>query len=492
MGRRNKITMAYTHRIETREIDTQITIPVEGTAGLQVVIGTAPVNMAANPKAVVNVPVIAHTFVEAQQQLGYSEDFEHYTLCQSMDASFRMFAVAPVIFINVLDPDVHKKAYTSADVIPVVSGRANVVDKDILLDGLTVTDQESGALILDTDYTIAFNLSGGIDITLLTNTTTATVTGVKLAGFQVDPTMITKTDIIGGYNTATGKETGIELVRQIYPKFGLTPGIIIAPGWSQHPDVASVMCSKTENINGVFTCETAIDMNTETVRLYTDLKDAKEEMAINSKHAILLWPKLKAAGKTYAYSAVWAAMTASLDAQNGNVPARYPSNKLLNVSAAVLTDGTEIVMDTTMAETANENGIVTALNDVGWRAWGNNTAAYPGTSDPKDRWIACRRMMSWYRNRFILTYKAKVDDPMNPVLIESIVDSENQYLNSLASIGDIAGGSIMYDQAKNPIEQILNGRIVFSTKIAFWTPAEHILNEIEFDPTLIQTALGGA
>lgn len=483
--------MPYSHRIETREIDTQIMIPAEGTAGLQVVVGTAPVNLAEDPAAVVNIPIIAYSFTEAQRMLGYSDDFERYTLCQSMNASFRIFAVAPVIFINVLDPAVHKRAYTKTD-ITVADGRAGIADKDVLINSLTVTDQANNPLEVDTDYLIEFNTVGGLEITLLTTAHTAAVTSLKLSGYQIDPNMVTAADIIGGYQTSTGKETGLELIRQVYLRFGMTPGIILAPGWSQNPEVAAVMCAKTENINGVFTCETVIDMDTTVTRLYTSLASAKNDMAITNKHAILLWPKLKAAGKIYAYSAVWAAMTASIDAQNGDVPARYPSNKLLNVSAAILNDGTEVMLDTTMAETVNAAGIVTAINDSGWRAWGNNTAAYPGTIDPKDRWVACRRMMSWYRNHFILTYKSKVDDPTNTVLIESLVDSENQYLNSLTSTGDIAGGSISYNEADNPISAILNGHIVFYTKIAFWTPAEYILNNVEFDPTLIQAALGGA
>ena len=40
------VVVAVKHRIETQEMDTQIALPVQGTAGLQVVIGTAPINLA--------------------------------------------------------------------------------------------------------------------------------------------------------------------------------------------------------------------------------------------------------------------------------------------------------------------------------------------------------------------------------------------------------------------------------------------------------------
>lgn len=73
----------------------------------------------------------------------------------------------------------------------------------------------------------------------------------------------------------------------------------------------------------------------------------------------------------------------------------------------------------------NSFGVSTALNNNGWRTWGNRTAAYPANTDPKDMWFCCRRFFSWWGNSFILTYAQKVDDPANRRLIESIVDAEN-------------------------------------------------------------------
>ncbi|MEG0370293.1 MAG: phage tail sheath family protein, partial [Hungatella sp.] len=375
--------MGYNHRIDTRETKTQITIPIKGTAGLQVVVGTAPVNMAEDYKAAVNVPVIAYSFTEAQKQLGYSDDFAKYTLCQAMDASFRVFAVAPVIFINVLDPEKHKKEYRK-DNIAVIAKKAEINEVGIILKTLEIKDQAEAALTMDTDYIASFNASGGIDITLLSTEKTVAVTNIKASGIQIDPSMVTENDIIGGYDIATGKETGLEVIRQVYPKFGLVPGIILTPGWSQKPAVAAVMCAKTERVNGIFTCEAAIDIDTVKVKVYTALKEEKEELAISNDHAILLWPKVRLGKKVYAFSAVWAAMTAYTDVQNNDIPLKSPSNEPLHMGAAVLEDGTDVILDTTMAEMVNSFGIVTAINDGGWKSWGNNTAAYPMIVDPKD------------------------------------------------------------------------------------------------------------
>ena len=93
----------YRHRIETTEAPDSYIAPQMSAAGALVVVGTAPVNMAENPAAAVNEPVLAYSFAEAKAQLGYSDDFEKYTLCQVMDNSFRKAGVGPVIFINVLE-----------------------------------------------------------------------------------------------------------------------------------------------------------------------------------------------------------------------------------------------------------------------------------------------------------------------------------------------------------------------------------------------------
>ena len=148
-------------------------------------------------------------------------------------------------------------------------------------------------------------------------------------------------------------------------------------------------------------------------------------------------------------------------------------------------------MDEEQANFMNGNGIVTVINDLGFKAWGNNMACYPANTDPKDRWICCRRFFSWWGNSFILTYKSKVDDPANYRLIESVCDSENIRGNSYEDQGKCAGASISFNEEENPITNILNGHIQFHQKLAPYTPAEYITDLLEFDPTILQAKLSG-
>lgn len=478
--------MAYLHGVRVQENPTSVTTPVSFEGGVPVIFGTAPVNMASDPSNAVNKLFLCKTFAEAKAAVGYSEDYENYTLCQAMDAFFKAYKVGPIILCNVLDPATHKTTYT--ETLTVSNGQAVSAVEGVLIEGLTVT-ADSAALTLDSDYTVEFNDNGYLVITVLKDG----VTSVSLSGNKVDPTAVTADDIIGSYDTATGAETGIELVRKVYPVFGLAPGMLLAPGWSHIPAVGLALDAKCEEINGVFRCESIVDIDCTSAGAtkYTDVEAVKEESGYFGKHMLALWPMVKYDGKVMAKSAMYAAMTVYTDYQNDNVPSLSPSNKELKISATVLADGTEVNLDDPQANELNAIGVVTAVNHNGFRSWGNNTAAYPDVTDPKDRWICCRRFFSWWGNNFIMTYLEKVDDPMNYRLVESIVDSENIRGNSLTSQGKCAGIKMKYNKDENPIESIKEGHIVFRQYLAPYTPAEDILNILEYDLSMLDAALGG-
>lgn len=306
--------MAYNHGVRVKEQATSLVAPVTGTAGLQVIIGTAPVNLAADPYKATNVQMIAYSFSEAVEQVGYSDDFKNYTLCQSMDACFRVLNVAPIILINVLDPKKHKKA-NEEQTVNVEKMQATVKVAGILADTVEVKANEA-TLTAGTDYITTFDDDGYLVITLTAGGKGASAKTLTVNSTSIDPTAVTESDIIGGYNASTGAETGMELIRHIYPKFSMTPGLLLAPGWTQKPNVGIALAAKCEEINGVFTCECILDIDTAEATKYTDCNDWKNKNGYTNKHAALLWPQVKVGTKQYAYSAIFGALTAYTDATN--------------------------------------------------------------------------------------------------------------------------------------------------------------------------------
>lgn len=497
--------MAKKHGVFIYEEGTALTVPQESSAGLQVVIGTAPINMVDDPESKVNVPILANSATEAMQELGFSSDFSKYTLCATMYATANLYQVSPVVYINVLDPAKHKKALAE-ETVAVADLQATVKKTGIIKSGLvvkyeseidevgeeTTTTTEWVTATLGTDYTLGFDSDGYLVVTVISGRPIASSDSLKVSGYQLDTDAVTKNDIIGSVNVSTGKETGMEVIRQVYPKLNLVPGILLAPYWSQEAEVGIALNAKAANINGVFKAMSFVDIPTGTgkARKYTDVKTVKEDCGFTSEFCVPCWPWVQIGDIKMPYSVVAAARTAYQDATNEDVPSRSPSNISLAITGTCLEDGTEVTLDQDQATTVGEHGVMTATNINGYRMWGNHTACYPGSGDAKDIWISVRRMFNWQGNTFILTYFDKVDDPMNYKLIENIVDSENIRCAAYAP-EHWAGASIEYLEDDNPVTDILAGRMTFRQHIAPYTPAETINNILNYDTGMLQAALLG-
>ena len=174
------------------------------------------------------------------EAVGYSDDFQNFTLCQSIDATFRVFNVAPVVLVNVLDPK--KPAHTTkneAATYPVKDGLV-IYDKAMVLLASLVIMAGEVKLVSGQDYLAEHDDTGAVVISMLSEAAKA-ATEVSVASTSLNPAGVTRADVVGGLNAATGEETGLELVRHIYPKLGVVPGILLAPGWSQDPVVAAAL-----------------------------------------------------------------------------------------------------------------------------------------------------------------------------------------------------------------------------------------------------------
>ncbi|MDX8367782.1 phage tail sheath family protein [Cytobacillus sp. IB215665] len=476
--------MSYRHGVYVSEVPTSVISPIEATAGLQVVVGTAPINLAKTDEYF-SKPLLAYSLTEAVEALGYSDDFENYTLCEAMDSSFRLFGVAPVVFINVLDPETHNT--TGEKEINLVNQKATIDEQGILLDKLTVklTNDAAEALVKNTDYLATFDNDGKVVIAIIPGDgVTAEQEKLYVSYTKLDPSKVDNDDIIGGVDVDTGEATGLELINNVFPKFGLIPGQILAPGFSTEPTVEAVMKAKAGNINTYFKAAALTDVDSSTADTYSKVAEWKNQNNYTGANEAVCWPKVALGDKVYHISTQLAGLNARTDAENGDIPYVSPSNKNLQMNRAVLEDGTEVNLGPDQAAYLNGQGIVTALNfSGGWKAWGNRTGAYPGTSDVKDTFIPVRRMHNWIANTIVLTTWQKVDGPINKRLIETIVDSLNIWLNGLTSTGALVGGKVEFRKEENPTTDLLDGTVRFHVSLAEPTPAREIEFLLEFDAT---------
>ena len=115
---------------------------------------------------------------------------------------------------------------------------------------------------------------------------------------------------------------------------------------------------------------------------------------------------------------------------------------------------------------------------------------YPGVTDPKDRWIGCRRMFDYVANYFVTEYRSRLDENMNKRLIDDIVNSFNIWGNGLVSSGMCAGLSAEYRSEENTMEDVLAGHLRIRIYFAPYTPAEYIKATMEFDVSALEAGMG--
>ncbi|KYD02637.1 hypothetical protein B4102_0231 [Heyndrickxia sporothermodurans] len=479
--------MTYKHGVNILEAPTSVIAPVTATAGLKVVVGTAPINLAKTTEYV-NKPLLAFSWAEAVEGLGYSDEWNDYTLCEEMDCTFRLYGVGPVVFINVLDPSKHiSDGNADAEII---GKKAIIREKGILLESLKVKLSADGqTLTKDADYLSSFDEEGNVVIAILSSGSVPQgQTSLSVSFSKIDPSKVTKNDIIGGVDVNTGDSTGLELINSVFPKFGLVPGQILAPKFSKDSTVAAVMRAKATSINLYFKAISLDDADTKVANTYTKVSEWKNSNNYVSPYENVCWPMGGLGDKIYHLSTHVASVIALTDSQYDDVPYVSPSNRFLQLDKVVLEDGKEVTLGPDQANYLNGQGIVTALNFIGrLKVWGNRTAAYPANTDVKDSFIPVRRMHNWVSNTIVLTTWQKVDDPTNKTLIDSVVDTLNSWLNGLTSDGALVGGRVEFREEDNPTTDLIDGTVRFRVLLAEPTPGENLEFIVEFDATYYQT-----
>ncbi|MBU5438291.1 phage tail protein [Tissierella sp. MSJ-40] len=480
--------MAYYHGVKTRQIETSVSTPVAAGSGIAFVVGTAPVHMVGGKT---NVPILGNNYNEVVTALGYSDNWEKYNLCEVMYSHFKLYGVSPVVFVNVLDPAKHKKVVPAADIdlvekkayLPLEAIKSTVVVKSEA--GAGGTAYEVGKdydLFYDNEKLVLEVLDGG---TILESTTK-----LNIAYSEVDSSKVTDAEIIGGFNVETKESTGFELIDKVFPMLGIIPDIILCPGWSHKAEIAAIMSSKAQNINGIFEGKALIDVDTTTVKHYADAPAWKRADNINSKTQILCFPMCKLGNRVFHMSTQMAGLIARVDTENGDCPCESPSNKLMQIDSAVLKDGTEIAIGLQEANFLNSNGIVTALNFIGgFVLWGNETACFPANTDVKDYFICVSRMFNWVSNSVILTYWSRIDSKLNRRLIDSIIDSLNIWLNGLTSEEKLLGGRVEFKDEENSTTALMAGKAVFHIYMTPPSPAKELEFILEYDANYITAAL---
>lgn len=478
--------------VHVYEKATSVQTPKVATVGIPFVVGTAPVQSAAKP-AKSNVPVLVTSWDEAVEKLGFSYDWESYTLCEFMYSHLQLFGAQPVIFCNINDPASMKREEAAADYT--VADHRVAVSVDAIADTIKVSVAEGAgeaattrALERDTDYSILYDRDDTDTyvciVELLEDGSAYDAETVSVAYSAADPKTATVADVVDGVAQVDACLTAV----------GLVPDLVAAPGWSHNTVVAAVMATKAAAINRLFKGKAVIDADSgeDGVTEYSQLSGYKNKNNFVDVDQIICWPMVQLGDYRFHLSTQLCGLMATVDAGNRGIPYESPSNKNLKMDACVLKDGTPVNLTWNQVDLiAGSWGVVTAVNflDSGWVAKGNYTACYPGNTDVKDQFIPVSRMFDFIGNTLIRTFWSKLDKPMTPALRDSILQTCNIWLGGLTGGGYLYGARAEMLAEENPLTSLLDGIITLHIYNAPPVPAQEIDFILEYDVSYMETAL---
>ena len=437
-----------------------------------VYIGTAPINLVRGfDSDLVNKPIRVTGKSTALRRVGYSKDWVGFTLSEAIAAHFdnALTPIGPIVLINVLDPAIHKKSSETTVELQFAAGKAEIVSDTIIIDSLALDSYVEGG-----DYELEYNYQkGAVVITSIATPITGSVTA---SYSEVDPSLVTHSDIIGEA-TADGAYSGIQALTLVNSLYDLVPSIVLAPTWSEIPEVYNALISAVRGIGGHWLADVYADIPVSTLSdTITKALSWKAANGYVSEDSKVFWPQGKKGGMQFHLSTLAAVTRLYTDYQNGGIPYESPANKQVDVDELYTGEGARMLtFDQAAANLLTQKGITTSIRFGGiWRMWGDHTAAYDydeATNDPRSAFDINMSMLKYIVNDFQVRFLPDIDSPLDKNRVESILASEQEMLDGLKARGALVGEPrCFFLEESNDPDDIQGGRFRWDVTVTATPP----------------------
>jgi uncharacterized protein len=251
-----------------------------------------------------------------------------------------------------------------------------------------------------------------------------------------------------GTVTPEGARTGIQALLSCQSMFGYKPKILGAPGLDSQ-GVTDALTAVAAKLNAFVYALAIGETNAAAIGYRADF-GARELMLITPDVK-----RLNAAGETVASSAVATAL-----GQRAWIDENVGWHKSLSNVALTGVLGVTRHIEFDLQSMANDAGILnqaditTIVRRDGYRFWGSRTCS----DDPLFAFEPYVRTAQVLRELADELFWA-IDKPLTPALAKAIVSSLDNTLKDLTRNGFLLGGEAWFDGARNPIDQIAQGKL---------------------------------
>jgi phage tail sheath protein FI len=483
------IILSYKHGAFGGLNPTQDLVGVQ-SGTLPVYIGRLPVHQLLDYSGVVNKPILVSSYSDAATKVGYNDsNWTDFDLCEAICAHFKnsIQPVGPIVLINVLDPDTNKTASKTASVT-FANNQATIANDKIILKSVAITGK-----VIGTDFTAEYSSDG---TSIIVKDLKGTLVSPVTVNFdEVNPSAITKTQVIGGTNSTTGVKTGVSAIDLIYQKYNMVPTILDSPGWSNIPEVDAALKAESQLINGHWyawvNSNLVTDTNADTI---TKAKAWKTSNGYTGAGEAPCWPMAKNGTKKFHLSTLTTVTMQMVDIANDDIPYETPSNKKIDITGLCLADGTNIEYDQVQANDLNSKGIRTATYWGGrWVLWGPHTGEYEygKDMDPRNKFDCNVRMLYYLLNNFQQRYGIEVDKPMTRSKKDSILNDYQEYLDNMISKGRLLYAKILFTNESNPVSDLVEGDFDFDIATTTTPPGKSLNAKLQYTTKGISVLFGG-
>ncbi|MHA1524242.1 MAG: phage tail sheath subtilisin-like domain-containing protein [Alphaproteobacteria bacterium] len=293
----------------------------------------------------------------------------------------------------------------------------------------------------------------------------ATIVAVRVdEGVDIDATL---TNVVG----SGAGFTGVHAFSKARSEFGVTPRLLIAPGYtSQRPSAAANPV--VAELSGI--------ADTLRAMIIADGPDTTKEDAWayrqdwGSSRIFIVDPHVKvfknAATVIEPASARVAGLAAKVDETEGFwvSPSNHEIKGITGTSRPVdwyLSD------PNTEANYLNEKEVATIIRAEGFHLWGNRTCS----TDPLWAFFSVRRTADMITESMEEAHRWALDKPFSSQLLVDVAESVNEYLRILQARGATLGGRVWLDPDLNTATELAAGKVYFSYDAEPPAPMEHIV-----------------